>query len=249
MPPSPRAFGASATARASARAVVRCERGSPSARAAQSSGSIAAQTAFSDSSTFASARHSASIRGVIAARICGLFSWLGSTLPARRSRRATICHLLGRDQLVAVDEGVAFQHRSARRREELRHGGDVLLVRHVRDELGRRVPSARPRSKTTIAGLADDRSLAARAGRQRRDAPVEAGLRHHRGARDLVDRHRRVAGEEVALLARRHDRAVLEHHVVQLLHRRDRLGLVEAAFAVRPRRRRHRRGSAASARA
>src|SRR5918994_5930569 len=46
------------------------------------SGWIAAQTAFSDSSTFASGFQSASIFGAMAARICGLFSWLGKTLPA-----------------------------------------------------------------------------------------------------------------------------------------------------------------------
>src|SRR5690606_10699560 len=83
-------------------------------------------------------------------------------------------------------------------------------------------------------GLADDGSLTRRAGGKGRDAPVETGLRHLRGARDLVDCHRRLSGEIVALLARRHDRPVLERHFVQLLHGGDRLGLSEAALAVLP---------------
>ena len=100
MPPSPLASSAFSHGARSARAVM-LEVGFPVnlPDPLKEAAGMAAQTAFSDSSTLASARHSASTRGRMAATICGLRSWLGSTLPVADGL-ADHLHLFRGDQIV-----------------------------------------------------------------------------------------------------------------------------------------------------
>ena len=159
----------------------------------------------------------------------------GSAAPCPwRSRRATIAICSAGISLLRADEGVAVQAPTCapagRTAPWWRRSPGWSCGRRTRPP----APSARRRVKTTIAAWPMTGASP--------PGPVGSGAMPQSKPAFSISEAREIwliviaalPEKIVALLARRHDRLVLEHHVVQLLDRGHRLGLVEAAFPVRP---------------